>query len=98
MSGVLGAVLAAAPLVAADSDLGWLVFAGPVVGGAVYAGLYRYYRNTDKSHDFERETTITAQPVTGDDVKVNEVRRTKRTRVPGDNRDDHRERVHRLGT
>jgi len=78
-----------------DSGSGWLLALGPAGGGAVYFGLWRYYRNTHVSHGFERETRITAQPVTGDDVKVDTVTGTKRRRINGDNVDDHRRRVER---
>jgi hypothetical protein len=95
----LAAVLSSAALVAAESDGGptWLLVLGPAGGAGVYYGLWRYYRNTDKSHAFERETRIEAQPATGHDAKVNEVKGTKRSRIDGDNRSDHRERVQRLG-
>jgi hypothetical protein len=73
----------------------WLLIFGPVAGGALYFGLWRYYRNTHQSHSFERETRIQAQPITGHDAKVNEVNGTKRTRIDGDNRSDHRQRVQR---
>lgn len=86
--------------VAASSDseggTGWLLLAGPAAGAGVYWGLFRYYRNTDKSHRFERETLIQAQPVTGGDRKVNEVRGTKRSRIGGDNVGNYRERVQRV--
>ena len=49
-----------------DSGL-WLLAAGPAGATALYWALYRYYRNTDKSHAFEHETTIEAKPVTGAD-------------------------------
>ena len=90
--------LALAPLIAAsdDSGAGWLLAAGPAAGAAVYGTLFRYYRNTDKSHDFERETRVEAKPVTAGDAKIDDVRRTKRKRIRGDNRDDHRERVQRV--
>ena len=42
-----------------------LLLLGPAGGAGLYWMLYRYYRNTDKSHAFERETEIKAQPVTG---------------------------------
>jgi hypothetical protein len=88
---------AAAPLVAASDDSpAWLLLAGPFAGVGIYWGLYRYYRNTDKSHQFERETTIVAQPVTGNDAKIGELKRTKASEVPGDNRSSHRERVQRV--
>ncbi|WP_185995094.1 hypothetical protein [Nocardioides campestrisoli] len=74
-----------------------ILLLGPVVAVIVYSGLYRYYRNTDKSHDFEKETRIEAQPVTARDRKVDTVRGTKRTEVKGNNVSDHRKRVQRLG-
>ena len=75
---------------------GWLLLAGPAAGVAVYTMLFRYYRNTDKSHSFERETLIESKPVTGSDAKVDEVRGTKRTSIPGNNVSNHRERVQRV--
>ncbi len=74
----------------------WLLALGPAGAGAVYFGLWRYYRNTHKSHDFERETRIAAQPATGHDAKVNEVTGTRKTRIDGENRTDHRQRVQRF--
>lgn len=78
-----------------DGGSGWLLLLGPAGAGGVYFGLWRYYRNTDKSHNFEKETRIEAQPATGSDAKINEVKGTKRTRINGDNRSDHRQRVQR---
>lgn len=75
---------------------GWLLLAGPAAGVAVYTALFRYYRNTDKSHSFERETLIESKPVTGSDAKVDEVRGTKRTSIPGNNVSKYRERVQRV--
>ncbi|MCL7715197.1 hypothetical protein [Stenotrophomonas mori] len=77
-----------------DSGL-WLLAAGPAGATALYWALYRYYRNTDKSHAFERETAIEAKPVTGTDVKVGEVRGTQQRRIDGDNTGAHRRRVGR---
>lgn len=74
----------------------WLLVLGPVGAGGVYFGLWRYYRNTHTSHSFERETRITAQPVTGGDTKVDEVKGTKRRSIDGDNRGSHRQRVQRF--
>lgn len=80
-----------------DSDgVGWLLVAGPAGGAAIYWALFRYYRNTDKSHQFERETLIQSQPVTGGDAKVGEVHGTKRTSIEGNNVRKHRERVQRV--
>lgn len=82
---------------AADDDGGsaWLLLLGPAGGAATYFGLWRYYRNTHVSHAFERETRIEAQPVTGHDARVDEVKGTKRSQIEGDNRTDHRRRVRR---
>ena len=74
---------------------GWLLLAGPAAGVAVYMALFRYYRNTDKSHSFERETLIESKPITGTDQKVDEVRGTRRASIDGDNVRDHRQRVRR---
>lgn len=87
-------------LVLASSDSeggsGWLLLAGPAAGGGIYWTLFRYYRNTDKSHQFERETVIEAQPVTGQDAKVDEVHGTKRSSIEGNNARDFRRRVQRV--
>ncbi len=79
-----------------DSVLALLLL-GPAGAVGLYWMLYRYYRNTDKSHDFERETAVQAQPVTGADAdrKVDEVRGTQATRIRGDNVGAHRQRVRR---
>lgn len=74
----------------------WLLLAGPVGATALYWTLYRYYRNTDKSHGFERETKVDAKPVTGSDEKVDEITGTQRSRVEGDNVSAYRKRVERI--
>ncbi|MEY4977962.1 MAG: hypothetical protein RLZZ352_232 [Pseudomonadota bacterium] len=79
-----------------DSGLWLLLLLGPAGATALYWALYRYYRNTDKSHAFEHETTIKAQPVTGSDRKVGEVRGTQQPRMAGDNVRDYRKRVRRM--
>ena len=58
--------------------------------------MYRYYRNTDKSHAFERETAVAAKPVTGSEQKVDEVKGTRKTRIDGDNVREYRKRVKRV--
>ena len=75
----------------------WLLLAGPAGAAGLYWGLYRYYRNTDKSHAFENETLIEAKPITGSDQKVNEIRGTQKSRIDGDNAQDYRKRVTRVG-
>ncbi|MCU0763420.1 MAG: hypothetical protein ACK40L_16930 [Hydrogenophaga sp.] len=79
-----------------EGDLLLLLLLGPAGAIGLYWALYRYYRNTDKSHAFERETAVKAQPVTGTDHKVDEVRGTKRTRINGDNVGAYRQRVKRM--
>jgi len=80
-----------------DGEL-WLLLAGPAGATGLYWFLYRYYRNTDKSHAFERETAVVAKPVTGADAdhKVDEVIGTRETRIRGDNVQAYRQRVQRL--
>ena len=74
----------------------WLLAAGPAGAAATYWSLYRYYRNTDKSHAYERDTLITAQPVQGHREKVRHISRTRDSDIDGDNSSDHRVRVQRL--
>lgn len=74
----------------------WLLALGPAGATALYWALYRYYRNTDKSHDFEHETKIEAKPVTGSDRRVDEVIGTRETRIRGDNVHAYRQRVQRI--
>ncbi len=76
----------------------WLLAAGPAGGAALYWALYRFYRNTDKSHGFERETKVDAKPVTGSesDRKIDENNGTQQTRIEGDNVSAYRARVQRI--
>jgi hypothetical protein len=94
----LASALRPATLAAADSDGGpaWLLLLGPAGGGATYFLSWRYYRNTHRSHAFERETRIGAQAVTGTDTKIDEIKGTRKTGIDGDNRTNHRQRVQRL--
>ena len=78
-----------------DSGL-WLLLIGPAGAAGLYWSLYRYYRNTDKSHAFERETAVEAQPVTGSERKVDEVKGTRESRIRGDNVGAFRKRVERI--
>jgi hypothetical protein len=74
----------------------WLLLAGPAGATGLYWMLYRYYRNTDKSHGFERETAVVAKPVTGSDEKVGDVKGTRESRISGDNVSAYRKRVKRV--
>jgi hypothetical protein len=78
-----------------DSGL-WLLAVGPAGATALYWALYRYYRNTDKSHAFERETAVEAQPVTGLDEKIGENNGTQAKSISGGNADAYRQRVERV--
>jgi len=75
-----------------------LLLLGPAGATGLYWYLYRYYRNTDKSHAFERETVVEAKPVTGSDQdrKIDEVKGTRETRISGDNVREFRKRVKRI--
>lgn len=75
-----------------------LLLLGPAGATGLYWFLYRYYRNTDKSHGFERETIVEAKPVTGSDQdrKVDEVKGTRESRISGDNVREFRKRVKRI--
>ena len=74
----------------------FLLLAGPAAATGLYWGLYRHYRNTDKSHAFERETTVEAKPITGSDQKIDEIKGTKASRIAGDNVREYRKRVQRI--
>ena len=78
-----------------DSGL-WLLAIGPAGATALYWALYKYYRNTDKSHAFEHETTVDAQPVTGSDRKVGENNGTQASSIAGNNVGAYRMRVERV--
>ena len=75
-----------------------LLLLGPAGATGLYWMLYRHYRNTDKSHAFERETTVDAKPVSGSDQdrKMDEVKGTRETRISGDNVREFRKRVKRI--
>ena len=74
-----------------------LLLAGPVSGTALYAAVYRYYRNADKRHAFESETSIALKnPIAEQEQKVDEVKGTRDRRIRGDNSRDFRSRVAKL--
>ncbi|SDH12234.1 hypothetical protein SAMN04489720_0115 [Agrococcus jejuensis] len=98
MMGMDGLGQVAAVVASSDGEgfLLALLAAGPAVGIAIYTTVYRRYRNQDKTHVFEHETHIAAAPVQGDDVKVDEVKGTRRRRIEGDVVDAPRIRVRRV--
>ena len=73
-----------------------LLLAGPAGATALYWALYRYYRNTDKSHAFERDTIIEAQPVQGGEDQIDHISKTRDSDIDGDNSRNHRQRVQRI--
>lgn len=84
-------------VMAGDNAPVWILAAGPAGAIGTYWAIYRYYRNTDKSHAYERDTLIEAQPVQGTEEKVAHISRTRDSDIDGDNSAKHRERVQRLG-
>jgi hypothetical protein len=78
-----------------DTTLALLAL-GPAGAVGLYWALYRYYRNTDKSHAFERETQVRAEPASGSDVKVGTNNGTQDRRISGDNVREYRRRVDRI--
>ena len=75
-----------------ESDLVLLAL-GPAGGIGLYWALYRYYRNTDKSHAFERESKVEAKPVSGSDQKIGTNNGTRDRRIAGENASEYRQRV-----
>ena len=73
----------------------FLLALGPVSAVGVYWAIYRHYRNTDKSHAYERETAVEVLALTGAeaDHKIDEIRGTRASRIQGDNVGNHRQRV-----
>lgn len=82
-----------------ENDVNWLLLLlGPSGAVGFYWGMYRYYRNTDKSHRFEHETAVQAQPVTGSDVRVGTNNGTQESAISGENAGQYRTRVRRIST
>jgi hypothetical protein len=79
-----------------DSGPLWLLAAGPAGAAGTYWSLYRYYRNTDKSHAYERDTIIKAHPVQGTEERVDHISKTGDSDIDGDNSTKHRKRVERV--
>ncbi len=73
-----------------------LLLLGPAGSVGFYWAMYRYYRNTDKSHAFERETAVEVRPVSGSDQKVDAIRGTQKSSIDGNNVRDYRRRVRRV--
>ncbi|QNO37126.1 hypothetical protein H4J02_11805 [Protaetiibacter sp. SSC-01] len=81
-------------IITAESDWpGWLLALGPVGASAFYGAMWMAYRNTDKSHSFERETEVVVSNLTGEDVKVGENNGTTKRWIQGRNDDKPRQRL-----
>jgi hypothetical protein len=78
-----------------DGGLGILLL-GPAGATGLYWMLYRYYRNTDKSFDFEHKASVVAKPIVCEDAKVGEVTGTRETHIQGNNVSSYRDRVRRV--
>lgn len=72
-----------------------LLLLGPAGGAGLYWFLYRYYRNTDKSHAYERETKVETKPVTGSDSMIGTNNGTRESSIRGNNVSAYRQRVTR---
>ena len=70
--------------------------AGPAVFIAIYVGIYRYYRNTDKRHRFERETEVAVGNLRSGDRKVGTNNRQKSRSMNGHNSTNALSRVKRI--
>ncbi len=89
-------VMAIVMATSGDSAPVWILAAGPAGAGVTYWAIYRYYRNTDKSHAYERDTLIKAKPVQGSEDKVDHISKTRKSGIDGDNMSKHRQRVQRM--
>ncbi len=73
----------------------FLLALGPASAAGFYWLMHRHYRNTDKSHAYERETAAEVLALTGTDAdrKVDVNLGTRASRIEGDNGGEHRQRV-----
>ena len=73
----------------------FLLALGPASAAGFYWAIHRHYRNTDKSHAFETETTVQVLTLSGPDAdqKIDEIRGTRARGIQGDNVGNHRQRV-----
>ncbi|PWH07523.1 hypothetical protein DEO23_02530 [Brachybacterium endophyticum] len=69
---------------------------GPAVFGAIYGGIYRYYRNKDKRFTYERETDIHVGNLQAFDHHAGSKNRQRSATMSGANQDDPLTRVGRM--
>jgi len=92
-------VLLNAPTVvaAASDDEGsplFFLLLGPLAGFGFYSWIVLRYRNADKRHRFERETSSAIVDLKTFDQQVDAVRGVRNSQIPGAN---HRDSLQRLG-
>jgi hypothetical protein len=78
-----------------ESDL-FAYATGPAASAAYYWLMYLRYRNTNKTQQYERETAVQAQPVEGNDARVNTITGTQAREIRGRNESNYRQRVTRI--
>ncbi|HEX4854834.1 hypothetical protein [Arenimonas sp.] len=66
-----------------DDNGAWLLALGAFGAASLYWTIYRYCRNTDKSHAFERKNAVDAKPVPGSNGKVSAVTGRRESRTSG---------------
>jgi hypothetical protein len=73
----------------------FLLALGPASAAGFYWLMHRHYRNTDKSHAYERETAVEVLTIKGteSDRKIDVILGTRASRIEGDNVGQHRQRV-----
>lgn len=77
-----------------DSDVFYLLAIGPAAAVFFYTTVYMRYRNTDKRHEYERETSSGIGDVQGYDTKIDHLTGLRNRRMRG--RNEHTP-IERLG-
>lgn len=67
-----------------------------VVFIAVYQGIYRYYRNTDKRFHFEQKTAVDAENLQSFDKRTGSRKRLSSQHMADSNENAHLDRVRRV--
>lgn len=69
------------------------LLAGPILGAAFYFVVFRFYRNTNKSHSFEKETRVASKNFQANDNKIGERNGQRNRYMRSANHTKHRSRV-----
>lgn len=77
-----------------ESDVFYLLAIGPAAAVFFYTTVYMRYRNTDKRHEYERETSSDIADVQGYDTKIDHLTGLRNRRMRG--RNEHTP-IERLG-